>query len=25
VRRAAQGGNGIVPRSTVTALKTYPF
>ena len=25
VRIAAQGGNGVVPRSTVTALKTYPF
>jgi hypothetical protein len=25
VRMAAQGGNGVVPRSTVTALKTYPF
>ena len=25
VRTAAQGGGGITPRSTVTALKTYPF
>ena len=25
VRTPAQGGNGVVPRSTVTALKTYPF
>jgi Prokaryotic N-terminal methylation motif len=25
VRTAAQGGSGITPRSTVTALKTYPF
>jgi hypothetical protein len=25
VRVASQGGTGIVPRSTVTALKTYPF
>ena len=25
VRTPAQGGNGIIPRSTVTALKTYPF
>ena len=25
VKMPAQGGNGIVPRATVTALKTYPF
>ena len=25
VRRALQGGNGLVPRSSVTALKSYPF
>jgi len=25
VRLASQGGSGVVPRSTVTALKTYPF
>ena len=25
VRRAAQGGSGFIPRSTVTALKSYPF
>jgi len=25
VRTAAQGGGGITPRSTVTALKSYPF
>jgi hypothetical protein len=25
VRRPLQGGNGIIPRSTVTALKSYPF
>ena len=25
VRLASQGGTGIVPRSTVTALKSYPF
>jgi hypothetical protein len=25
VRLPAQGGNGMVPRSTVAALKTYPF
>jgi prepilin-type N-terminal cleavage/methylation domain-containing protein len=25
VRRAAQGGIGVMPRTTITALKTYPF
>ena len=25
VRSAAQGGGGMIPRATVTALKTYPF
>jgi prepilin-type N-terminal cleavage/methylation domain-containing protein len=25
VRRSAQGGIGAMPRSTITALKTYPF
>ncbi len=25
VRRSAQGGAGVIPRSTITALKSYPF
>jgi hypothetical protein len=25
VRVATQGGSGVIPRSTVTALKSYPF